>query len=90
MRKAKDRDARLEDLSLDEFQQEHSGFDDRVYEVLGVEQAVDAFVSYGSTGRSEVERQIAFWHQRLELGEGAPEKTTGAATVVDAQSPDSF
>ncbi|MBL7042666.1 MAG: argininosuccinate lyase [Pirellulaceae bacterium] len=63
--KATERGVRLADLPLDEFQQAHSGLDESVYEVLGVEKAVEAFVSYGSTAPSEVEKQVAHWKEKL-------------------------
>jgi len=63
--KATERGVRLADLPLDEFQQAHSGLDEGVYEVLGVEKAVEAFVSYGSTAPSEVEKQVAHWKEKL-------------------------
>lgn len=86
VKKAMDRDARLADLSLDEFREVHSGFDNDVYEVLGIEQAVEAFISYGSTGPQEVDRQIAIWRQRLELSDAEPVKEIGAASAIDVQS----
>jgi len=64
---AAERGVRLADLPLDEFQQAHSGLDECVYEVLGVEKAVEAFVSYGSTAPSEVEKQVAHWKEKLGL-----------------------
>lgn len=65
--KAIERGVRLADLPLDEFQQADASLDDRVYEVLGVEKAVQAFVSHGSTAPSEVEKQVAHWKERLGL-----------------------
>jgi argininosuccinate lyase len=37
----------------------------KVYNVLGVANALAAFRSYGSTAPAEVERQLAAWRQRL-------------------------
>lgn len=65
VRVAMQRKARLSDLSLADFRAVYPAMDDGVYEVLGVENAVRAFVSYGSTAPAEVERQITSWEQRL-------------------------
>ena len=65
--KATRRGVRLADLSLEEFQQSHPELDKNVYEVLGVEKAVQAFVSYGSTAPSQVEKQVACWKEKLDL-----------------------
>jgi argininosuccinate lyase len=37
-----------------------------VKNVLGVENAVARFVSYGSTAPKEVERQVAEWKKRMK------------------------
>jgi argininosuccinate lyase len=65
VRKALDRGCRLSDLPLEEFRAAHADLDEGVYRVLGVESAVAAFVSYGSTGPQSVDRQIATWKTRL-------------------------
>jgi argininosuccinate lyase len=65
VRKALDRQCRLSDLTIDDFQQAHPELDAGVYEVLGVERAVASFVSFGSTGPEQVDRQIALWKERL-------------------------
>jgi argininosuccinate lyase len=39
--------------------------DDSVYSVLGVENAVRAFVSYGSTAPAEVARQVERWKHKI-------------------------
>jgi argininosuccinate lyase len=62
---AMQRDVRLADLPLDEFRRMHEDLDESVYEVLGVENAVRAFVSYGSTAPSEVEKQVKRWSEKL-------------------------
>jgi argininosuccinate lyase len=67
VRKALDRNCRLADLKLTDFQEAHPQFDQSIYDVLGVEQAVKRFVSYGSTAPTEVERQVAIWKKELEL-----------------------
>ena len=65
VRKALDRNARLSDLSLGEFRDVYPDLDESVYNVLGVEQAVGAMQSYGSTARERVEEQIRLWKERL-------------------------
>jgi len=55
----------LAELPLAAFQESHPDLDERVFDVLGVQKAVAAFVSYGSTAPQEVARQIADWKQRL-------------------------
>ncbi|MBN2476032.1 MAG: argininosuccinate lyase [Pirellulales bacterium] len=65
VRKALKRGVRLSDLPLSDFTEESPDLDERVYEVLGVERAVAAMTSYGSTGPEQVGRQIADWKVRL-------------------------
>lgn len=72
VRKALDRGCRLADLTLDDFQQAHPELDAGIYQVLGVERAVAAFVSYGSTGPEQVDRQIAEWKQRFAAAPTGP------------------
>ena len=57
---------RLIDLPLEEFQALDSSLDNTVYEVLGVENAIAAFSSYGSTAPDEVKRQIQRWKIKLD------------------------
>jgi argininosuccinate lyase len=66
VRLAMDRGVRLADLKLDEFRAAHAELDESIYEILSPEQAVAAFVSYGSTAPDEVEKQIAQWKERLQ------------------------
>jgi argininosuccinate lyase len=65
VRQALDRDVRLSDLSLEEFQEVYPDVDESVYNVLGVEQAVGAMQSYGSTAPEQVREQIKLWKERL-------------------------
>jgi argininosuccinate lyase len=67
VRQALDQDCRLSDLPLEAFQEAHAELTDEVYAVLGVEQAVEAFQSYGSTAPKEVDAQIANWKKRFEI-----------------------
>jgi argininosuccinate lyase len=66
VRTALDRDCRLADLSQAEFQAAHPCCDARVYDLLGADKAVAAFVSYGSTAPAEVDRQIGYWKTKLQ------------------------
>jgi len=65
VRKALDRGVRLSDLTQQEFAAVDASLDESVREVLGVEQALAAFVSYGSTAPAEVDRQLQTWKQKL-------------------------
>lgn len=62
---AMQRGVRLGDLSTDDFQAACPELDDSVYDVLGADRAVAAFVSYGSTAPAEVARQVKVWKDRL-------------------------
>jgi argininosuccinate lyase len=55
----------LADLPLEEFQAAHPTLDKSVFEVLGVDRAVDAFSSYGSTNPEQVTHQLELWRERL-------------------------
>ncbi len=55
----------LAQLTLDELKAAHGDLDERVYEVLGVEKAIEAFASYGSTAPKEVARQVERWKEKL-------------------------
>lgn len=55
----------LAELPLSDFQAAHESLDEKVFDVLGVEQAVKAFVSYGSTAPEQVAQQVAMWKERL-------------------------
>jgi argininosuccinate lyase len=57
----------LAELPLQVFQEEHPELDERVYEVLGVKEAVTSFVSYGSTAPEEVAKQVVRWREKLAL-----------------------
>ena len=68
VRKALDRGVRLADLPLEDFQAVDGRLDESIYEILGPEKAVAAFVSYGSTGPTQVDQQILRWKQKLRIG----------------------
>jgi len=65
VRLCEERRCRLKDLPPEAFEQARTGLSQRVYQVLGVEQALQAFCSDGSTAPAAVERQIASWRSRL-------------------------
>jgi argininosuccinate lyase len=66
VRKALDRDVRLGDLPLDAFRAALPELDESVYEVLGVDRAVAAMQSYGSTAPEQVKKQVEIWKKRVE------------------------
>jgi argininosuccinate lyase len=55
----------LAGLRLEEFQAAHTSLDKTVYDLLGVERAIEAFTSYGSTNPEQVEHQLTLWRDRL-------------------------
>lgn len=59
------RGCRLADLSDEELAAAHTAIGADVREYLGVENAIKAFRSYGSTAPAEVERRLAEWQRRL-------------------------
>ncbi len=65
VRKALNKGVSLSDLPLEEFRAAHGDLDATVYDVLGVANAVRAFVSYGSTAPAQVEQQVRNWRERV-------------------------
>lgn len=65
VRTAIERGVSLADLPLETYQDAHSELDETVYDVLGTTQAINAFVSYGSTAANQVEKQVTRWKERL-------------------------
>nr|AZL93837.1 argininosuccinate lyase [Ceanothus thyrsiflorus] len=61
------KNCQLKDLSLDELRSINPVFDTDVYEFLGVENAVEKFCSYGSTGSACVADQLNYWMAKLEI-----------------------
>jgi argininosuccinate lyase len=55
----------LRQLPLPEFQKLDPQIDASVYEVLGTQNAVRAFLSYGSTAPAQVQQQIDEWKKSL-------------------------
>ena len=64
VRKALDANLRLADLPLEDFQEAHADLDETVYDVLGVDSAVRAMQSYGSTAPDQVSRQVELWERK--------------------------
>jgi argininosuccinate lyase len=62
---AMNRGVALKDLPLEVLQSHAQEIDQSVYDCLGTENAVAAFVSYGSTAPDQVQSQIARWTQIL-------------------------
>ncbi|HEV3342913.1 MAG TPA: lyase family protein, partial [Pirellulales bacterium] len=67
VRQAMDRVVSLAELPLEEMQKAHPSLDASVFDSLGPQRAVEAFVSYGSTAPGEVDRQLEIWRRRLDL-----------------------
>jgi argininosuccinate lyase len=62
---AMERGVPLAQLALADFRAADSSLDAGVFDVLGVQNAVRAFRSYGSTAPAEVARQVAAWEKRV-------------------------
>jgi argininosuccinate lyase len=67
VRLSEERGCRLAELPADVYESVRSGLGHAVYEVVGVPNALAAFRSYGSTAPAEVERQLAYWRERLTV-----------------------
>lgn len=63
---------RLADLPVEELKAAHEMLDESVYDVLGVEQAVQAFKSLGSTNPALVAEQVQAWRDRLSMDNASP------------------
>ncbi|GAV66838.1 Lyase_1 domain-containing protein [Cephalotus follicularis] len=61
------KNCQLQDLSLDEMKSLSPVFEEDVYEFLGVENAVQKFSSYGSTGSACVTSQLYYWTTKLDI-----------------------
>jgi argininosuccinate lyase len=67
VRLATEKNVTLAELPLSAFQQAEPSMDAGVYDVLGVEKAVQAYRSYGSSAPAEVRKQIDRWKQELKV-----------------------
>ena len=65
VRLCEQRRCRLAQLPGEVFDSVHAGLTPGVYEVLGVENALKAFRSYGSTAPTEVRSQLETWRSRI-------------------------
>ena len=65
VRECEQRKCRLADLPLEQFETAVPGRGEELRANLGVNNAIAAFRSYGSTAPSEVEKQVAEWKKRL-------------------------
>jgi argininosuccinate lyase len=65
VKRATEKNVTLAELSLEEFQSFDSTLDASVYDVLGVEKAVQAFQSVGSTAPAHVANEVQAWKSRL-------------------------
>lgn len=62
---ATEKSVTLSQLPLEDFQSFDSSLDESVYAVLGVDKAVEAFQSVGSTSPAMVASQVELWKKRL-------------------------
>jgi argininosuccinate lyase len=65
VRLCEERRCRLADLPADVYESIRPGFGSGVYGVLGVQNALAAFRSVGSTAPAEVEKQLIKWRDRI-------------------------
>ena len=65
VRIALDEGVSLAELPLEKMQTCYSEIDDSIYKVLGAENAVQSFGSYGSTAPDQVNEQLTRWQARL-------------------------
>ncbi len=56
----------LAELPLETFRQTQPEIDESVFESLGVEKAVKAFQSYGSSCPERVQQQVKRWREQLQ------------------------
>ena len=66
VRLATERNQKLADLTLPDFQAIDGSLDESVFEVLGVRNAIEAFQSAGSTAPRRVAEQVDAWRKRLQ------------------------
>lgn len=61
------KNCQLSELTLDELRSINPIFEEDVYDFLGVENSVNKFCSYGSTGSKCVADQLGFWLTKLDI-----------------------
>jgi argininosuccinate lyase len=67
---------KLADLADADLTQAHPKLGTEARSVLGVENAVRAFRSYGSTAPAEVDRQLQIWQRKLACAQSPPDITS--------------
>lgn len=65
VRKCEESNCRLAELPKEDFTQIHESLAEAVSKVLGVQNSLRAFQSYGSTSPAEVKKQLEFWQTQL-------------------------
>ncbi len=65
VKQCEEKKCRLADLPKETYEAIRAGLGAKIYQVLGVKNALAAFQSYGSTAPAEVERQMMAWQSRL-------------------------
>ena len=65
VRTCEERRCQLRELPAESFDTIRPGLAQKVQAVLGVQQALLAMKSYGSTAPAEVEKQLQLWEKRL-------------------------
>ena len=63
---AMEKDVPLSELSLEDLQKHSVDIDQSVFDVLGSQNAIKAFVSYGSTAPDQVKQQVERWTKALK------------------------
>jgi argininosuccinate lyase len=58
-------DKPLDELPVEEFLAVDPKLDGDIRDVLGVQRAIEEFVTFGSTGPTRVEEQVRIWESRL-------------------------
>jgi len=66
VRKCEERGCRLADLPPEEYDAIRPGLSSGVYQIVGVQNALRAFRSLGSTGPEQVAAQLRLWRERLD------------------------
>jgi len=69
VRQATDRRVPLSGLPAEVFDAAHAGLGENVYDRLGVDKAIEAFCSHGSTAPALVAKQVTLWRERIAIAE---------------------
>jgi argininosuccinate lyase len=87
VRECEERRCRLVELPVEKFEAICPGHGKAVFQVLGVNKALAAFRSYGSTAPAEVDRQLREWGERLGVEAVAPKPTAETNGPPTATAP---